>query len=170
MAAAILSALPLRIFCMGFLAIQFLNIFEWVTQIGTTLSGSYFVISIIATFIKLDAGLCGLLMGAFYRQRDLKQRKIPSFIKTTALIMIYVAGAFSVTTLFVTLHEMNTKAFGVVWIVLLAMVGQTILEMICFIFVIVFANRLFTEYNGVFDITEEKSFEETPYDPLNLTQ
>ncbi len=119
----ILSAYPLQIFCVGYICLQGLNIMEWVSQIGPSFSNGYFVISLIATVMKFDAAIAGILLGLGYQTRTAKDRDIPAFIKTTAEIFIFVAGAFSLTTLIVTFSEMHSNAFGVMWVILLVMIG-----------------------------------------------
>ena len=68
---------------------------------------------------------------------------------------------------------MHSNSFGVVWAVLLVLLGQNILELMCFIFIVVNTYKLFSEYNHAGELNygdEEKPFKEgcleTPYAPL----
>ena len=105
------------------MVLQLVNIYEWINQVGSSLSNSYFVISCVATVFKFDAGLVGLFLSLGYGTRDKKQKDVPSFVKTTSNIFIWMAGAFSLITLIVTFHELHAKAIGVVWVILLVMIG-----------------------------------------------
>ena len=49
-------------------------------------------------------------------------------------------------TFIFTYREMEANSFGVVWTVLFVLLGQNILELICFGFVCFFGFNLFREY------------------------
>jgi hypothetical protein len=150
----IISSLPLKVFSTGYMLVQCVNVIEWVTQIGPSLSNGFMCLSLIAMVLKFDAGICGYLLAMAYSERRSNDRNIPAFVKTMAKIFIWIAGAFSIITLIFTIKEMHQHLFGVVWSILLLMVGQNILEIMCFIYMVFFTNRLFKEFNAIPKIQE----------------
>ena len=144
------------------------------TQVGGSLSNAYYVWSVFATVLKIDAGIFGVMLSVLYQTRKPNNRNVPGFISTTAQIFMWLGGALSIVTLIVTIHEMHNNTFGVVWTVLLILLGQNILEIMCFIYIVFFTYRLFSEYNHALslDYGESKEEKETltaavdaPYQP-----
>ena len=79
-----------------------------------------------------------------------------------------VGGICSLITLIFTFSEMNTNSFGVVWTVLLVLVGQNILEIMCYLFVLFFTYNLLKEFEAAAPAPVTlKSFLNETYEPIH---
>ena len=63
---------------------------------------------------------------------------------------------------------MGTNSFGVVWTILLILVGQNILEIMCYLFMVFFTYNLLREYEAAFPAPAVKSFLHETYNPIQL--